>query len=67
MTRWKSFTVETRREAIDAVTQFLMARGSLGTAYDEQFLGASGDPADPVPPPVRLGCGSGEAIYASRS
>jgi len=54
MTRWKSFTVETRREAIDAVTQFLMARGSLGTAYDEQFLGASGDPADPVPPPPEV-------------
>ncbi len=51
MTRWKSFTVEVRREAIDAVTHFLMARGSLGMAYDEQLLGASGDPADPIPPP----------------
>lgn len=51
MTRWKSFTVEVRREAIDAVTQFLMDRGSLGMAYDEQLLGASGDPADPIPPP----------------
>lgn len=54
MTRWKSFTVEVRREAIDAVTQYLMARGSLGTAYDEQLLGASGDPADPVPPPPEI-------------
>lgn len=54
MTRWKSFTVEVRRETIDAVTQFLMARGSLGTAYDEQLLGASGDPADPVPPPPEV-------------
>lgn len=54
MTRWKSFTVEVRREAIDAVTQFLMARGSLGTAYDVQLLGASGDPADPVPPPPEV-------------
>ncbi len=51
MTRWISFTVEVRREAIDAVTQFLMAHGSLGMAYDEQLLGASGDPADPIPPP----------------
>ncbi|MBE0604370.1 MAG: 50S ribosomal protein L11 methyltransferase, partial [Deltaproteobacteria bacterium] len=51
MTRWKSFTVEVRREAIDAVTHFLMSRGSLGMAYDEQLLGASGDPADPIPPP----------------
>jgi ribosomal protein L11 methyltransferase len=49
MTRWKSFTVEVRREAIDAVTQFLMDRGSLGMAYDEQLLGDTGDPADPVP------------------
>jgi ribosomal protein L11 methyltransferase len=31
-----------------------MARGSLGTAYDEQLLGASGDPADPVPPPPEI-------------
>jgi hypothetical protein len=51
MTRWKSFSVEVRREAIDAVTHFLMERGSLGMAYDEQLLGASGDPADPIPPP----------------
>jgi ribosomal protein L11 methyltransferase len=51
MTRWKSFTVEVRREAIDAVTQFLMGHGSLGMAYDELLLGASGDPADPIPPP----------------
>ena len=51
MTRWKSFTVEVRREVIDAVTHFLTERGSLGMAYDEQLLGASGDPADPVPPP----------------
>ncbi|MBP2674318.1 MAG: prmA [Deltaproteobacteria bacterium] len=51
MTRWKSFTVKVRREAIDAVTRFLMDQGSLGMAYDEQLLGASGDPADPIPPP----------------
>jgi ribosomal protein L11 methyltransferase len=51
MTRWKSFTVEVRREAVDAVMQFLMDHGSLGMAYDEQLLGASGDPADPVPEP----------------
>jgi ribosomal protein L11 methyltransferase len=54
MTRWKSFTVEVRREAIDTVTHFLMERGSLGMAYDEQLLGASGDPADPVPPPPEV-------------
>ncbi|MBI5906054.1 MAG: 50S ribosomal protein L11 methyltransferase [Deltaproteobacteria bacterium] len=51
MTRWKSFTVEARREAIDAVTHFLSTHGSLGMAYDEQLIGAAGDPADPVPPP----------------
>lgn len=51
MTRWKSFTVTTRREAVDSITHFLLARGSLGTAYDEQNLGFSGDPAEPVPPP----------------
>lgn len=54
MTRWKSFTVETRREAVDAISHFLLARGSLGTAYDEQHLGAAGDPADPLPPPPRV-------------
>jgi len=54
MTRWKSFTVETRREAVDAITHFLLSHGSLGNAYDEQLLGASGDPADPVPPPPRV-------------
>ncbi|MBP2669269.1 MAG: prmA [Deltaproteobacteria bacterium] len=51
MTRWKSFTVETRREAVDAISHFLLAHGSLGTAYDEQHLGPSGDPAEPLPPP----------------
>ncbi len=50
MTRWKSFTVETRREAIDAVSQFFLAHGSLGMAYDERFFGPDGDPADPLPP-----------------
>ncbi|GAB4233871.1 MAG: 50S ribosomal protein L11 methyltransferase [Deltaproteobacteria bacterium] len=54
MTRWKSFSVQTRREAVDAVTQFLVAHGSLGSAYDEQILGATGDPADPVPPPPEV-------------
>jgi len=51
MARWKSFTVKVRRETIDAVNHFLMEQGSLGMAYDEQLLGASGDPADPLPPP----------------
>jgi ribosomal protein L11 methyltransferase len=51
MTRWKSFTVETRREAVDAISHFLLSRGSLGMAYDEQRLGPSGDPAEPLPPP----------------
>jgi ribosomal protein L11 methyltransferase len=51
MTRWKSFSVTTRREAVDAITHFLLSHGSLGTAYDELLLGASGDPADPIPPP----------------
>ena len=51
MTRWKSFTVEVRREAIDAVIRFLMDHGALGMAYDEQLFGTSGDPAEPVPEP----------------
>lgn len=51
MTRWKSFTVETRREAVDALTHFFMSRGSLGMAYDERLFGPQGDPADPLPPP----------------
>jgi ribosomal protein L11 methyltransferase len=54
MTRWKSFSVQTRREAVDAVTQFFVAHGSLGTACDEQLLGAEGDPADPIPPPPKV-------------
>lgn len=54
MTRWKSFSVQTRREAVDGITQFLVAHGSLGTAYDEQLLGAEGDPADPIPPPPKV-------------
>ena len=54
MTRWKSFSVRTRREAVDGITQFLVAHGSLGTAYDEQLLGAAGDPADPIPPPPNV-------------
>jgi ribosomal protein L11 methylase PrmA len=49
MTRWKSFTVEVRREAIDAVTRFLMERGSLGTAYDEQLLRRLRRPRGPDP------------------
>lgn len=51
MTRWKSFTVETRREALDAVSHFLSGRGSLGLAYDERLFGPRGDPAEPLPPP----------------
>jgi ribosomal protein L11 methyltransferase len=54
MTRWKSFSVRTRCEAVDAITQFFVAHGSLGTAYDEQLLGAAGDPADPIPPPPEV-------------
>jgi len=51
VTRWKSFTVETRREAVDAVAHFLTGHGSLGLAYDERLFGAAGDPAEPLPPP----------------
>ncbi len=54
MTRWKSFTVETRREAVDALTQFFLAHGSLGMAYDERLFGPDGDPADPLPPPEEV-------------
>jgi ribosomal protein L11 methyltransferase len=51
MTRWKSFTVETRREAVDALSHFFMTKGSLGMAYDERLFGPGGDPANPLPPP----------------
>ncbi len=51
MTRWKSITVETRREAVDALSHFFTEHGSLGMAYDERLFGAEGDPADPLPPP----------------
>jgi ribosomal protein L11 methyltransferase len=51
MTRWKSFTVETRREAIDSLTHFFLTHGSLGMAYDERLYGPEGDPIDPLPPP----------------
>lgn len=51
MTRWKSFTVETRQEAVDAISRFFLDRGSLGMAYDERRFGPNGDPADPLPPP----------------
>lgn len=51
MTRWKSITVETRREAVDAVSSFFTTQGALGMAYDEQRFGPEGDPADPLPPP----------------
>ena len=54
MTRWKPFSARIRREAVDAVTQFFVAHGSLGTACDEQLLGAEGDPADPIPPPPKV-------------
>ncbi len=50
MTRWKSFTVETRREAVDALSHFFTEHGALGMAYDEQLFGPNGDPADPLPP-----------------
>ncbi len=51
MTRWKSITVETRREAVDALSHFFTEHGSLGMAYDERMFGPDGDPADPLPPP----------------
>lgn len=51
MTRWKSFTVETRQEAVDALSHFFLDLGSLGMAYDERRFGPEGDPADPLPPP----------------
>jgi ribosomal protein L11 methyltransferase len=51
VTRWKSFTVETRRDAVDALTHFFMTHGSLGMAYDERNFGPDGDPAAPLPPP----------------
>ena len=54
MTRWKSFTVETRREAVDALTHFFRTHGSLGMAYDERLFGPNGDPADPLPPPEEV-------------
>lgn len=54
MTRWKSITVETRREAVDAVSHFFTAQGALGMAYDEQRFGPDGDPADPLPPPEEV-------------
>jgi ribosomal protein L11 methylase PrmA len=54
MTRWKSFTVETRREAVDALSHFFRTHGSLGMAYDERLFGPNGDPADPLPPPEEV-------------
>ncbi len=51
MTRWKSFTVEARREAVDALSYFFTTHGALGMAYDEQRFGPDGDPADPLPAP----------------
>ena len=51
MTRWKSITVETRREAVDALSHFFTEHGALGMAYDERLFGPEGDPADPLPPP----------------
>jgi ribosomal protein L11 methyltransferase len=54
MTRWKSFTVETRREAIESLTHFFLTHGSLGMAYDERRFGPEGDPIDPLPPPEEV-------------
>jgi ribosomal protein L11 methyltransferase len=51
MTRWKSITVETRREAVDALSHFFTERGALGMAHNERLFGPDGDPADPLPPP----------------
>ena len=50
MTRWKSITVETRRETVDALSHFFTEHGALGMAYDERLFGPEGDPADPLPP-----------------
>jgi len=54
MTRWKSFTVETRREAVDALTHFFLTHGSLGMAYDERLFSPDGDPIDPLPQPEEV-------------
>ncbi len=54
MTRWKSITVETRREAVDALSHFFTEHGALGMAYDERLFGTEGDPADPLPPPDEI-------------
>jgi ribosomal protein L11 methyltransferase len=54
MTKWKSFTVETRREAVDALSHFFTVKGSLGMAYDERLFGQDGDPVKPLPPPGEL-------------
>ena len=54
MTRWKSFTVETRREAVEAVSHFFTTHGALGMAYDERLFGPDGDPVDPLPPPEEV-------------
>ena len=51
MTRWKSFTIETRRDAVEALTHFFLTQGSLGMAYDERKFGVQGDPSAPLPPP----------------
>ncbi len=51
MTRWKSFTVETRRDAVDAVSHFFLAHGSLGMAYDERLFPQEGGPAEGAPEP----------------
>lgn len=51
MTRWKSFTVEARRDAVDALSHFFTTHGALGMAYDEQQFAAAGDPAAPLPAP----------------
>lgn len=51
MTRWKSIALSVRREALEAMSHFLMERGALGTVSDERLFGPAGDPADPIPPP----------------
>ena len=54
MTRWKSITVETRQEAVEALSRFCMDGGSLGVAYDGRRSGPNGGPADPLPPPEEV-------------
>lgn len=48
--KWKTLSFDVRRDAIDALTHFLVELGSEGTVHDERVFGSAGDPADPLPP-----------------